>query len=147
MHFSNSTSGYFAPCTFRAPEKLPHMPHLTLEYTTNLAGFDPRAALNSLNIALVESSQFEGPDIKSRAIASDCFQIGVGEVDVAFVHVNLSLLSGRTPQIKKDLSSRLLQALQNLVASSSPISTLEIQITVDVSDLDRDCYAKGSPRI
>lgn len=123
------------------------MPHLTLEYTTNLAGFDPRGALDSLNIALVESSQFDGPDIKSRAVALDCFQIGVGGVDAAFVHVTLSLLSGRTPQIKKELSSRLLQALQKRVGSASPISTLDVQITVDVNDLDRDCYAKGSPRV
>ena len=43
------------------------MPHLTLEYTGNLAELDVRRTLVSLNTALMESGHFEGRDIKSRA--------------------------------------------------------------------------------
>ncbi|MCA8118400.1 hypothetical protein LGN07_06710 [Burkholderia cepacia] len=41
------------------------MPHLTLEYSANLDGFDAGATLRALNAALAASGHFDERDIKS----------------------------------------------------------------------------------
>ena len=74
----------------------PDMPHLTLEYSKNLDTFSASAALLDINRALLASGQFEEADIKSRAIALDCCQIGVQDLPRAFIHAKLAILSGRS---------------------------------------------------
>ena len=44
------------------------MPHLTLEYSANLDGFDAGATLRALNAVLAASGHFDELDIKSRAL-------------------------------------------------------------------------------
>lgn len=117
------------------------MPHLTLEYTANLEDFPASRVLARLNGSLLASGQFEGPDIKSRALALDCFQVGDGMSDAAFVHVTLSLLADRTPETKKALSEALLDAVQHVVSPPGHLQAC-LQTTVEVRDLDRALYSK-----
>lgn len=91
------------------------MPHLHMEYTANLPQLDTDKALLRLNHALVASGQFSDEfDIKSRAVKVESFRVGTGLGERAFVHVKLALLSGRSPEIKKQLSESLLAVLQDL---------------------------------
>ena len=62
------------------------MPHLTLEYTRNLTGFNPSKALNAINEAMFDSGLFSEADIKSRALACEQFCIGVEAAPRAFAH-------------------------------------------------------------
>lgn len=118
------------------------MPHLVLEYSINLKDFSPQLALARLNSALVDSGQFEGPDIKSRAFQLDCFQIGNGSLESAgFAHVTLRLLSGRTPAVKKELSNALLDALTS-ACTPSVLGIEGLQLSIDVCDLEREFYSK-----
>ena len=116
------------------------MPHLTLEYTHNLDTLDTAGLLHALNVALVESGQFDEVDVKSRAVRLDCFAIGTSNEARAFVHARLALLSGRTPAVKADLSQRLLQVLQ---ARCRPVAGLQIQLCAEILDIDRASYAKA----
>ncbi len=116
------------------------MPHLTLEHTANLTSFQPEAALTALNRVLLQSGQFSDEDIKSRALALTQFRVGSQPGGHGFIHVTLSLLSGRSPEVKRALASQLLTELQGHVQDAS--TTLAVQLSVDVRDLDRDCYAK-----
>ena len=52
------------------------MPHLTVEFTANLAGANRASFLARLNHVLVARGQFEGPDIKSRAVSLDAYRVG-----------------------------------------------------------------------
>ena len=91
------------------------MPHLHMEYTANLPELNADMALIRLNNALVASGQFAAEfDIKSRAVKVETFKIGTAMGERAFVHVKLALLSGRSPQIKKQLSESLLTVVQEL---------------------------------
>jgi 5-carboxymethyl-2-hydroxymuconate isomerase len=115
------------------------MPHLTLEYTSNLNKFDTERALLALNHALLASGHFEEVDIKSRAIRLDDYLIGTAGRAHAFVHVKLALLSGRSQQTRNELSNALLRVLR---VSCKGISEDRLQISVQIEEIDRSSYAK-----
>lgn len=131
------------------------MPHLTLEYSANLAtlapAFNPAAALAAINRAAFASGLFGEADIKSRALACEQFCIGVEAAPRAFAHLRVALLSGRSGEERRQLAAQLLAALkatvdgengQNSGQDSAPVSGGEIQLSVETCDLDRPSYAK-----
>ncbi|WLH80772.1 MULTISPECIES: 5-carboxymethyl-2-hydroxymuconate Delta-isomerase [unclassified Pseudomonas] len=116
------------------------MPHLHLEYTANLTQLDTDKALLRLNHALVASGQFGAEfDIKSRACKVENFRVGTGLNERGFVAVRLALLSGRSPQAKKQLSESLLAVLQELSVWPEGV---QVQLSVELLDIDRDSYSK-----
>ena len=115
------------------------MPHLTLEYTSNLTRFDASGALLHLNQILAASGHFKSElDIKSRAIRLDTFRIGTSSEERAFVAVRLAVLSGRTEQVKRELSEMLLAALEGIDIGATKC---HLQLSVEV--LDMDTYSKS----
>ncbi|MCK6186932.1 MULTISPECIES: 5-carboxymethyl-2-hydroxymuconate Delta-isomerase [unclassified Pseudomonas] len=116
------------------------MPHLHLEYTANLTQLDADKALLRLNHALVASGQFGAEfDIKSRAVKVERFRVGTSLDQRGFVAVRLALLSGRSPQVKKQLSESLLTVLQDLGPWPDDV---KVQLSVELRDMDRDAYSK-----
>jgi 5-carboxymethyl-2-hydroxymuconate isomerase len=111
-----------------------------MEYTANLPELNAEVALIRLNNALMASGQFAAEfDIKSRAVKVETFKVGTALAERAFVHVKLALLSGRSPQIKKQLSENLLAVLQDV--SEWP-AEIEVQLAVEILDIDRESYVK-----
>lgn len=115
------------------------MPHLTLEYTNNLATINADRILLALNRALVDSGHFNAMDIKSRAIALDTWRVGITTDPHAFVHVKLAILSGRSPEVKSALSGSLLRVLSE---SCKDLAGFPVQLCVEMLDIDRASYAK-----
>ncbi|MHC8291217.1 5-carboxymethyl-2-hydroxymuconate Delta-isomerase [Pseudomonas sp. XS1P51] len=116
------------------------MPHLHMEYTTNLPDLNADVALIRLNNTLVASGQFAAEfDIKSRAVKVETFKVGTALGERAFVHVKLALLSGRSPQIKQQLSDSLLAVVQDLCEWPTGV---EVQLAVEILDIDRESYTK-----
>jgi len=119
------------------------MPHVILEYTKNLPGFDPQAALAGINRALAASGHVQrATDIKSRAVALECFRVGNDADGHGFVHVTLALFGGRDTQARKALSALALAALQQ--STSFAGARLHIQFTVEFRALDREAYSKAT---
>lgn len=115
------------------------MPHLTLEYTANLA-LDPAAMLAAINAAAFDSGLFGESDIKSRALCLADFRTGIHPTARAFAHVRIALLGGRTLGERKELADAVLAALTaTLVAPPGH----ELQLSVEIVDLDRASYAKA----
>ncbi|MNF96211.1 5-carboxymethyl-2-hydroxymuconate isomerase [compost metagenome] len=86
------------------------------------------------------SGQFAAEfDIKSRAVKVETFKVGTAMAERAFVHVKLALLSGRSGQIKKQLSDSLLAVVQDLCQWPTDI---EVQLAVEILDIDRESYVK-----
>lgn len=115
------------------------MPHLTVEYTSNLIGLDVRQVLATLNAALAESGHFDSPDIKSRAVRLDDILIGDGTDFGAYVHVTLRLMEGRAAELKARLGAKLLAELRKFLRNDRPYP---VQLTVEICELDRSSYAK-----
>ncbi|MFW6753556.1 5-carboxymethyl-2-hydroxymuconate Delta-isomerase [Pseudomonas glycinae] len=116
------------------------MPHLHLEYTANLPHLNADVALIRLNNTLVGSGQFSAEfDIKSRATKVETFKVGTAMNERAFVAVRLALFSGRSSEIKTQLSQSLLAVLQELC--EWPVG-VEVQLSVELLDIDRGSYNK-----
>lgn len=117
------------------------MPHLTVEYTANITGFDPLPALRAINRALVATGEFQEIDIKSRARCIDEFIIGTAEDQRGFVHARLAILSGRSDDTRRAVSGTLLEALQAAVPA---VPGLHLQLCAEIVDIDRGSYAKSA---
>ncbi|KLR58795.1 5-carboxymethyl-2-hydroxymuconate Delta-isomerase [Diaphorobacter sp. J5-51] len=116
------------------------MPHLIVEYSRNLAGFPEAQALTELNAAVCASPELaDEADLKSRITAVPQFEVGTAPAHRAFVHAQLRLLSGRTPEAKKDLSERVAGVLRRL--TPRPAGVL-VQLSVEIVDMDRPSYVK-----
>ncbi len=115
------------------------MPHLNIEYTRNLRGFDPLQALARINRACLDSGLFSESDIKSRATAIDCFLVGIEEKERGFLHARIALLSGRSNLQRKELADVVLAALRSSITAT--IGS-EIQVSVETVEIDHHSYAK-----
>jgi 5-carboxymethyl-2-hydroxymuconate isomerase len=116
------------------------MPHIHLEYSNNLAAFQPQPILQGLNQALLATGHVKAAiDIKSRAVAQTDFVIGVGETSQAYVHVKVSLLSGRDLATKKEISDQLLLALQQLLPAQPDLT---VQLCIEILEMEKACYGK-----
>ena len=87
------------------------MPHLTLEYTDNLA-FEVQPLLARLHEALVATGAVNLKGIKSRGIRHTEYRIADGDRAYAFVHVNLLIREGRPLDIQQDAARRVMVVLK-----------------------------------
>jgi len=116
------------------------MPHLIVEHTRNIPGFEAYAALRAVNAALAASGHFEEADIKSRAHAVDTFEIGTASEARGFVAARLLILSGRPAEAKRQLSRLVLETLRAALPAEP---ALQLQVSVEIVDIERDSYAKA----
>lgn len=116
------------------------MPHLHLEYSDNL-NFEPKQVLLSLNQALLNGAYVhQAKDIKSRAVCQTHYVIGVDiESPDAYAHVRLSLLSGRSEELKKEISGVLLNVLQQTISKPAHLT---VQLCVEMVEMSKSCYSK-----
>jgi len=121
------------------------MPHLILEHSDNVALPDPvHDLLADLHACLEQTAGVDPSGCKSRVYGSRIYFIGDGDAEMsehgAFVHLQVSLLEGRTDEEKSVVSTACLALLK--LAFLSGNADLDLQITVDVRDLNRAAYAK-----
>lgn len=116
------------------------MPHLTIEYSRNLPLYPEAQALAEINAALCASPEFpDEADVKSRFLIADSFEIGTAPAQRAFVHAQLRLLSGRSPEAKKDLAERIAEVLRRRTPKPQGVM---VQLSVEIVDMDRAAYVK-----
>lgn len=116
------------------------MPHLTIEYSANLPHYPEAETLTALNATLCEHPEVQDEaDLKTRFVVADSFEIGTTPANRAFVHAQLRMLSGRTPEAKKELSDRIAAVLRNQTPKPQGVM---VQLSVEVVDMERGSYAK-----
>jgi 5-carboxymethyl-2-hydroxymuconate isomerase len=120
------------------------MPQITLEYTANVGPeVQTRELLAGIHDRVAGVVGLAIGNCKSRAILRDEYHVGSGGEDKAFVHACIRILSGRPADTKRKLGESVLALLKEHFAPST--STLDLQITVEVQDIDRDAYFKDPP--
>jgi 5-carboxymethyl-2-hydroxymuconate isomerase len=87
------------------------VPHLTLEYTDNLA-FEAQPLLARLHDELVATGAVNLKGIKSRAIRHTEYRIADGDAGYAFVHVNVLIREGRPLETQREAARRVLAVLK-----------------------------------
>jgi 5-carboxymethyl-2-hydroxymuconate isomerase len=116
------------------------MPHLVIEHSANVGALPLSDLLPALNRSLTASPEIlDESDLKTRVVAFDQFRIGNQADSRAFVHAQLRLLSGRSPEAKRDLSERIAVVLRQFVPKPAGV---QVQLSVEVIDMDRGSYVK-----
>ena len=108
------------------------MPHMIIEFSQELAS-DKRVGsmMQAVHEAAFSSGLFEQSHIKIRMIPIQ-YYLTANSRD-SFLHAQLRILSGRTPEQKKMLSQAVLASITD---QHWPVK----RITVEVVDMDRDSY-------
>ena len=94
------------------------MPHLTLEYSANLAGEESIGQLcTSLALASTRSARTNNASIRSAAsacapCAASSTALPTARADAAFLHANLKIAAGRSDAAKKATGDALFEADQ-----------------------------------
>lgn len=118
------------------------MPHCILEYSDNIIETDETLdVLSDLHDLLVETGHFQLEDIKSRTVCYEEFHIGDGNPENAFIHLHLSILSGRSLELRQQLSQQVLSFLE--VQYSASLEQLNCSITVEISEIFSETYCKA----
>lgn len=114
------------------------MPHLIIEAGAGV----PAAALDRILLdahrALLTSGQVASPiDLKSRVVRAAAERVGGIRSAATFVHAELRLLPGRSPEVRRALADQLLQVLDRHAAD-------DVELSVEVRLMD-DVYVKRTP--
>jgi 5-carboxymethyl-2-hydroxymuconate isomerase len=117
------------------------MPHLTLEYTSNLSqSIDADQLFPRLHQILVNVGGISIHNCKSRAVCLDTYYIGKGDVQDAFIHLDIRFLEGRSLELKQRIGRLSLSWLKEYFAPS--LAELELQVTVGIADIQPQTYFK-----
>ncbi|MEE9902081.1 5-carboxymethyl-2-hydroxymuconate Delta-isomerase [Acinetobacter haemolyticus] len=118
------------------------MPHITVNYSAQLIDLDQQKLLQEINTSLIATALFDANDIKSRIFKDEMFLIGLGDVQDAYIHLKLYLLSGRSAAQKQTLGQDLLKALEQKKYLKSEFE-FPIQLCIEVIDMPKENYFKG----
>lgn len=114
------------------------MPFLNVEYSPELAeAFDRQGFARAVHDTVPPIVDSSAAAFKTRFRRIEESYFGGGEPDIAAVFVVVSLLSGRTPETKAELSGAVLELARKHVAD---LPGIKIHIFCEVRDMDRDCY-------
>ena len=93
------------------------MPHLTIEYSANLAPeVDIQDLVDRLHAAAIETGVFPLGGIRTRAAARAHYRIADGDPAYAFVHVVLRIAAGRDAATRERAGQHVFDALAATLA-------------------------------
>lgn len=117
------------------------MPHLYVEYSDNLPGLPEQQMLTELVTTVCAHPTINDEfDVKGRIAKTQQYVIGTVAGSRGFIHAELRLMAGRTPEVKKELSDRIAEVLRRL--TPHPEGML-VQVSVEIGDMDRGSYHKS----
>jgi len=118
------------------------MPHLRLEYSTNLdAAVASPALLLDLHRTLEQVAGIAIGNCKSRAVPIPRFVVADGGPDGAFVHLDVRFLEGRPLEVRRALGEALLTRLVDAYGADRT----GLQVTVEITESPRATYFKHPP--
>lgn len=113
------------------------MPHLTLEYSANLANEDSIGAL-CRKLAQCLDAQRENDQrvyplggIRVRAVRCEQYCIADGRPDAAFLHANLKIGAGRSENAKKATGDALFDVIKQHFADAFEKSGLALSLEIN----------------
>ncbi|CAB3649919.1 5-carboxymethyl-2-hydroxymuconate Delta-isomerase [Paraburkholderia graminis C4D1M] len=113
------------------------MPHLTLEYSANLADGESISRLcNTLAESLAaqrdqEKSVYPIGGIRVRALPCEHYCIADGRADAAFLHANLKIAAGRSGAIKKATGDALFETIKQHFANEFETCGLALSLEIN----------------
>lgn len=129
------------------------MPHITLEYTANLAHTAPGPqVMLAIHQLLHATAGIRVENCKSRWWQVEDWVVGDGEGASAFVHLDLRFLEGRSLEVQQAVGRGALEILRSHFlpgpsevgpeSRGSGVSAVDVQITVEVGEIRKATYFK-----
>ncbi|WP_394205691.1 5-carboxymethyl-2-hydroxymuconate Delta-isomerase [Shewanella waksmanii] len=111
------------------------MPHCVVEYDAALQhDVNISQLIKDIHLAVIESGLFEPSAVKTRGYSAE--HAFVGEVvDDGFIHIQLTIMPGRTTEQKQSLMQLIYYAIEPSVSHVN-------SVTMSVSDIDKPHYFK-----
>ncbi|MFM0741393.1 5-carboxymethyl-2-hydroxymuconate Delta-isomerase [Paraburkholderia xenovorans] len=113
------------------------MPHLTLDYSANLADANSVGRLcKSLADCLAAQRENERPvfppgGIRVRALRCDAYSIADGRADAAYLHANLKIAAGRSDAAKKATGDALFDVIKQHFAEQFERHGLALSLEIN----------------
>ena len=112
------------------------MPHVKLEYTENVQWKNPiQDIFPELQTVLIQYARVKPENCKSRATELKYFYCTGNSRHGGFIHLEISLLSGRDAEVKTKIGKECRQIIQSFIENIA-----EIQVSVELRDMDRNGY-------
>jgi len=111
------------------------MPHMTVEYTENIASeINTNDLLTKMNKSLISHEGLFTPQgIRSRAIQLTDYLVGHGDNNNAFVHTTLKIAPGRTEEAKRKVFDDLFATIEEYFNEVS--ADKQVTISLEFSEL------------
>jgi 5-carboxymethyl-2-hydroxymuconate isomerase len=120
------------------------VPHLNLEYTSNLGSTPPTPELLlSVHRLLNAVAGIRPENCKSRWREVDAWVVGAGDSDSAFVHLEIRFLEGRSMEVHQAVGEGAMGILKDHFLSNR--EGVDLQITVEVQEIRKATYFKYPP--
>ena len=122
------------------------MPHLTVEYSSNLDGeIDFARFCELLRRAMVETGAFPLAGIRVRALRCEHWAIADGAPTHAFIDLSIRLRAGRTHAVRDAAVAHVFQAAESFLREILEVRSLALSI--EMRNIDPDLSRKtGSIR-
>ena len=112
------------------------MPHIKLEHTENVQWKNPiQDIFPKLQAVLIQHARVKPKNCKSRAMKLKIFYCTSNSRPGGFIHLGISLLSGRTEEVKTNIGKECRQIIQSFIENIA-----EIQVSVELRDMDCNGY-------
>ncbi len=122
------------------------MPHLKLEYSSNLKErIDPARLFAPCHRILVDTVNAELFRCQSRVIRHEVFYVGEGSPSEAFIFLEIFLGTGRSLSLLQEAGEKILRVLEGYFSQS--LKELDIQIAVCFVEFSVPLYFKIESRI
>ncbi|MER5476032.1 isomerase [Streptomyces sp. NPDC002734] len=109
------------------------MPHITVDYSESLTeAFDRHGFARELHPLTADIAKTAVGNCKTRFRRVEETYVAEGEPGNAVVHVEITLLQGRTDEVKTELSQAVLALLRTRVAA---VPDLTVHASVDIREL------------
>ena len=112
------------------------MPHIKLEYSKNIIWKNSILdILNDIQKILINNAEVKRENCKSRAMELKNFYSTGNNQHGGFIHLEISLLGGRTDEVKTNIGKECSRIVQSFIENR-----VEIQVSVELRDMDQNSY-------
>lgn len=119
------------------------MLHLIIEHSANIS----KNSINSLEEEIQDimnsvEGNFDADQCKARAISFDDYLVGRPDQPTSsFIHITLKALSGRSVEVRKNLSVKIAEFTNKFFIDLN-LGSKRCDISVDIVEMDRETYQK-----
>lgn len=113
------------------------MPHLSIEYSANLADkIDMNALCHALHDVMINAGPFEKGGVRVRAFRADHYAIADLHAENAFVDINLRIGQGRSQEDKEQVGEALIVRAEAELASL--FETEHFALSLEIREIDAE---------